>query len=243
MGKVLANGEMDFSRLSQQLGYRFAYPEHLLTALTHRSAGSPNNERLEFLGDAILSYIVAEHLLERFPQAREGELTRLRAHIVKGDTLAEVAKRLDLGQYLRLGGGELKSGGWRRESILADALEAVIGAVYLDGGMEPCKNMLLRLLDSHIRQLTMHNLRKDSKTQLQEYLQARHRILPSYQVTAVEGAAHEQYFCVECLVPGLPAPTRGEGKSRRYAEQEAAEKALALLTTSASTSPGTRAHG
>jgi ribonuclease-3 len=224
-----ASGETELSRLSRQLGYAFAQPTHLLTALTHRSAGSPNNERLEFLGDAILSYVIAEHLLERFPLAHEGELTRLRAHIVKGETLAETAKNLQLGQYLRLGGGELKSGGWRRESILADALEAIIGAVYLDGGMGACKSLVLRLLDGSIRQLTVHNLRKDSKTQLQEYLQAHHRALPTYRVTAVEGAAHEQYFSVECEVPSLPEPTRGEGKSRRYAEQEAAEKALALL--------------
>lgn len=203
---------------------------YLATALTHRSAGNPNNERLEFLGDAILNYVVAEILFERFPNASEGELTRLRANLVKGDTLAEIARKMDLGQFLRLGGGEMKTGGWHRSSILSDALEALIGAVYLDAGMDKCKKMLRSLLGEMLQSLSPNTLLKDSKTRLQEYLQAKRMGLPSYRVLSVGGVAHEQHFAVECVVQALPQPTYGEGKSRRFAEQEAAEKALAQLT-------------
>ncbi|MCP4701837.1 MAG: ribonuclease III [Gammaproteobacteria bacterium] len=219
----------DYSRLSRSLGYRFEDSARLTTALTHRSAGSPNNERFEFLGDAILSYIVAEVLFERFPIAREGELTRLRASLVKGDTLADVARKMELGKYLRLGGGELKSGGWRRTSILADALEAVIGAVYLDGDIQICKKVVTSLLNERLDALSPHNIKKDSKTQLQEYLQAKKQPLPSYRVLTVKDSGHEQDFEIECVAPGLDHPVYGKGKNRRRAEQAAAEKAMTLL--------------
>ncbi len=216
--------------LSRLLGYQFRKIEMLAVALTHRSFGGPNNERLEFLGDAILSYIVAEDLLQRFRQASEGDLTRLRANLVRGETLARVARdRLDLGRFIRLGPGELKSGGWRRSSILSDTLEALIGAVYLDGGMEACKRVVLNLLEEELVAVSPRDVRKDSKTRLQEYLQAQRRPLPSYRVLNVEGAAHEQHFSVECVVAGLTQPTHGEGSSRRHAEQSAAEKALDML--------------
>jgi len=222
--------KQDYTQLCQALGYHFQQLDHLITALTHRSAGTPNNERLEFLGDALLSFIVAEVLYERFPAASEGQLTRLRANLVKGDTLAEVAQILNLGQYLYLGGGELKSGGWRRTSILADAFEALIGAVYLDGGMTTCENVVLQLFQSHLGMLSLQTIHKDPKTRLQELLQAQQQELPNYRVLTVSGEPHAQYFEVECLVPGLSEPTYGTGNTRRRAEQAAAEKALQSLS-------------
>lgn len=221
--------EKKIAALSQALNYQFNDLELLKTALTHRSASSQNNERLEFLGDALLSHIIAEALFQRFPQAREGDLTRFRSGLVKGDTLAEIAKQLDLGGLLILGGGELKSGGWRRKSILADAMEAIIGAIYLDGGMEACKTFVLNLFQARLEQLSLKKVQKDPKTLLQEYLQARQQELPEYRVLSVEGDPHEQHFAVECLVRGLKKPTKGDGDSRRYAEQMAASQALALL--------------
>ncbi|MEY3219688.1 MAG: hypothetical protein RIT27_1045 [Pseudomonadota bacterium] len=219
-----------FSRLSQVLGYRFNNTALLTVALTHRSAGTPNNERLEFLGDAILSYVMADLLFARFPAANEGQLTRLRADLVKEETLAGIATQLQLGSELRLGGGELKSGGWRRASILADALEAIIGAVYLDANsnINPVKQLLTRLYDERFQKLTL-NESKDAKTRLQEYLQARRLDLPSYRVLEVVGNPHEQHFSIECRVAGLDTPTYGEGNSRRHAEQAAAAQALDLL--------------
>lgn len=219
----------DYLSLYRALGYCFKREELLTFALTHRSAGSPNNERMEFLGDALLNYIVAEALFERFPVASEGELTRSRATLVKGDTLAEIAQRLDLGQYLLLGGGELKSGGWRRASILADALEAIIGAVYLDAGMPTCKQVVLQLLHKLLEEMSPQKVVKDPKTRLQEYLQAKQQALPQYRVLAVMGAPHAQHFEVECIISELPRPTHGKGESRRRAEQEAAAQALFLL--------------
>jgi ribonuclease-3 len=219
----------DYLPLYQALGYRFKCEELLTFALTHRSAGSPNNERMEFLGDSLLNYVVAEALFERFPIASEGELTRSRATLVKGDTLAEIAQRLDLGQYLLLGGGELKSGGWRRASILADALEAIIGAIYLDTGMLTCKQVVLQLLRERLESMSPQKVVKDPKTRLQEYLQAKQQALPQYRVLAVLGAPHAQHFEVECVISELPMPTRGKGESRRRAEQEAAAQALFLL--------------
>lgn len=219
----------DYLSLYQALGYHFKSEELLTFALTHRSAGSPNNERMEFLGDALLNYVVAEALFERFPVASEGELTRSRATLVKGDTLAEIAQRLDLGQYLLLGGGELKSGGWRRASILADALEAIIGAVYLDAGMPICKQVVLQLLRERLEGMSPQKVVKDPKTRLQEYLQAKQQALPQYRVLDVTGAPHAQYFEVECVISELSRPTHGKGESRRRAEQEAAAQALFLL--------------
>ncbi len=221
--------EQKIFALCQALQYSFTNLELLQTALTHRSAASKNNERLEFLGDALLSFIIAEDLFQRFPQAREGDLTRFRSGLVKGDTLAEIAQQLDIGSLLILGGGELKSGGWRRKSILADAMEAIIGAVYLDGGIEACKPVVLQLLHSRLAQLSLKKVEKDPKTLLQEYLQARQQDLPDYRVLSVEGDPHEQYFSVECQVAGLAQAPQGDGNNRRYAEQMAAAKALDLL--------------
>ncbi len=221
--------EPNLSLLCQALNYQFSDLALLRTALTHRSADSQNNERLEFLGDALLSLIIAEDLFQRFPYAREGELTRMRSGLVKGDTLADIARQLKLGGLLTLGGGELKSGGWRRSSILADAVEAIIGATYLDGGSKACKALILHLFDSRLQALSLKTVQKDPKTLLQEYLQARRQSLPEYCVLNVSGEAHEQYFEVECRVADLIPPTEGNGNSRRYAEQMAASKALDLL--------------
>ena len=215
--------------LHDRLGYRFHEPELLKQALTHRSVGSANNERLEFLGDAILGLVIAEALYRRFPHANEGCLSRLRANLVKGETLAAAARRIELGEALLLGPGELKSGGFRRDSILAGALEAVIGAVYLDGGMEPARELILRLLDEELRRATPDGALKDAKTRLQEYLQGRRLPLPSYDVTAVEGSDHDQVFEVACRVTGLDGPVLGRGSSRRRAEQQAAAQALQRL--------------
>lgn len=219
----------DYLSLYQDLGYSFKREELLTIALTHRSAGSPNNERMEFLGDALLNYVVAEALFERFPIASEGELTRSRATLVKGETLAEIAQRLNLGQYLFLGGGELKSGGWRRASILADALEAIVGAIYLDADMPSCKQVVLQLLRERLESMSPQKVVKDPKTQLQEYLQAKQQALPQYRVLAVNGAPHAQHFEVECIISELSMPTHGKGESRRRAEQEAAAQALFLI--------------
>ncbi|MDM8548211.1 ribonuclease III [Candidatus Venteria ishoeyi] len=217
-------------QLYQKLAYRFTDPSLLYTALTHRSAGMPNNERLEFLGDSILGYLVAEYLFERFPNAKEGELTRLRSSLVKGETLAGIARDLELGGLLRLGEGEMKSGGWRRSSILADALEALIAAVYLDGGMDACKTMLLKLFEPRFQQLSLKNLNKDAKTRLQEYLQAKKKPLPEYNLEQVEELSNnEQCFHVHCTVAGLKQIIKGQGNSRRRAEQHAAAQALEQL--------------
>ncbi len=215
--------------LSRRLGYQFTRMTLLEDALTHRSAGSRNNERLEFLGDAILNFTIAAELYQRSDQADEGELSRLRASLVNAQALAKLSRGLNIGECLTLGSGELKSGGYRRESILADALEAIFGAVYLDGGFEACRNLILRLYQNTLNDLPAAADLRDPKTQLQEFLQSRKRSLPSYQVIEVSGAAHAQTFIVECRAEGLPEPSRGQGSSRRKAEQEAASNALRLL--------------
>ncbi len=220
--------KQDYNRLSQALTYRFKQEDYLTTALTHRSAGTSNNERLEFLGDALLSCIMAEELFKRFPEAREGELTRFRANLVKRDTLVKIAQRLDLGQYLRLGGGELKTGGEQRASILADAVEAIIGAVFLDSSMVACQTVVLHLWQDVLNDLSPRKI-KDPKTRLQEYLQAKQQPLPTYRVLSIGGTPHAQEFEVECLVPGLAQSTNGNAESRRRAEQSAAAKALRVL--------------
>lgn len=206
------------------LGYGFQQPEWLEEALTHRSASAHNNERLEFLGDALLNLIIAEYLFQRYPKAAEGELSRLRASLVKGETLADLARELKLGDWLRMGPGELKSGGYRRESILSDALEAVIGAVYLDGGFGACRDLVLRLYEDWLARLSSASELKDPKTRLQEYLQARQRPLPVYNVLEIHGEPHAQSFTVECVVVDLR--TIAVGSSRRKAEQEAARLLL-----------------
>jgi len=216
-------------RLQRRIGYQFKDQELLLLALTHRSFAGRNNERLEFLGDSILNFIAAEALFQRFPQAREGQLSRLRARLVKGVTLAELAKGFELGDHLRLGSGELKSGGFRRESILADATEALIGGIYLDAGMEAARERVLAWLDQHIEALTLVDTNKDPKTRLQEFLQSRQCELPRYEVIDSSGEAHCRVFRVDCRVSLLGDPTFGEGNSRRLAEQQAAQQALIAL--------------
>lgn len=217
------------NRLVGALGYAFRNETLLRTALTHRSAAGAHNERLEFLGDAVLSFIVSAELYDRFPQMDEGNLSRLRSSLVKGETLAVIARRLDLGEYLELGSGELKSGGYRRESILADALEAIIGAVYLDGGVDGAKQLVLHLYGERLDQAAPISHLKDPKTRLQEFMQARGLPLPVYEVLWTSGDAHDQTFAVRCTVTGLAEPTEGIGASRRKAEQAAADAALALL--------------
>lgn len=215
----------DLNRLSRQLGYEFKAPALLRQALTHRSYGAPHNERLEFLGDSVLSLAISTKLYHDFPKLTEGELSRVRAHLVKEPTLADIAQGLKLGDYLFLGEGELKSGGFRRPSILADALEAIVGAVYLDGGFFEAQKILETLYAPVIAKLEPKKLSKDPKTQLQEYLQGRKLRLPKYTIIATEGEAHEQHFKVECAISELNIQVTGEGASRRKAEQEAARMA------------------
>lgn len=213
-----------------RLGYRFADPTLLRNALTHRSAGGLNNERLEFLGDAVLGLVIAEALYKRYPDASEGELSRLRASLVRKQTLAELARDLCIGDCLRLGSGELKSGGFRRDSILADALEAIFGAVYLDSGFAACAGLIIHLYAERLERLPVRPLAvKDPKTRLQELLQGRRLELPEYRVVSVHGDAHEQVFEVECRAPSVGETTLGYGSSRRRAEQQAAQQMLALL--------------
>lgn len=208
--------------LCRLLGRDFSRPELLQQALTHRSYGSPNNERLEFLGDSILNCIIAARLYQFYPRLPEGDLSRMRAALVKEQTLAEIAGRLKLGDHLMLGEGELKSGGFRRPSILADALEAIIGAAYLDDGFVGAEALVLALYEPHLKALDPRKIAKDPKTQLQEYLQSRKHALPLYEVVAIRGEAHEQEFEVECSIPDLAIRTLGSGHSRRSAEQNAA---------------------
>jgi len=215
--------------LQQALGHQFADPELLVMALTHRSAGSKNNERLEFLGDSIINHIVADALYQRFPRAREGDLSRMRASLVKGDTLAELARELQLGEYLLLGPGERKSGGYRRSSILADTLEALAGAIVLDAGYERCRDCVLCWFGTRLDQLAAGAVDKDAKTRLQEYLQGRGNPLPEYELVAVEGEDHDQHFSVACRLSRPQLVVQGSGSSRRKAEQAAARDALQRL--------------
>ncbi len=217
------------SRLERQLGYTFQDQGLLTLALTHRSFAGRNNERLEFLGDAILNFVAGEALYQRFPQAREGQLSRLRARLVKGETLAILARGFELGEYLRLGSGELKSGGFRRESILADALEALIGAIYLDAGMDMARERVLAWLTQELDSLTLVDTNKDPKTRLQEFLQSRASELPCYEVVDIQGEPHCRTFFVQCTVDLLNEKTQGQGASRRIAEQVAAAAALVAL--------------
>jgi len=217
------------SELSRRIGHSFTDTSLFELALTHRSCGKKNNERLEFLGDSILNFVIADDLYQRFPKAKEGELSRLRARMVKGVTLSEVARELDLGDYLRLGSGELKSGGYRRDSILADAVEAIIGAIYLDTDMETARGFILSWFKERLDKLDLNESMKDSKTRLQEFLQSRRLSLPEYELINVEGEAHAQTFYIQCSVDGLKKAAKGVGSSRRQAEQEAAKNALILL--------------
>jgi ribonuclease-3 len=219
--------------LPQRLGHDFQQPRLLRQALTHRSFGTPHNERLEFLGDAVLNCAIAAALYERFPGLPEGNLSRLRAALVNQDSLGALAQELGLGTHLKLGEGELKSGGFRRPSILADALEAILGAVYLDAGFDAAAAVVRRLFDARLQALDPKTLGKDPKTLLQEMLQGRRLALPRYSVLRVEGEAHEQQFHVECLIPELSIRTVGDGPSRRAAEQSAARTAYDLAQQAA----------
>jgi len=218
-------------RLIRALGCRIRQEHLLKRALTHRSAGSDNNERLEFLGDALLGFVIAEELARRFPGADEGRLSRLRASLVNKESLSLLARRLELGDYLQLGAGELRTGGHARDSILADALEAVCAAVYLDQGFEVAKDVILSVFREPLADAAREETTKDPKTRLQELLQARRRPLPQYEVITVTGSQHEQLFRVSCVLADGMEATEGQGTSRRRAEQEAAVKMLALLGT------------
>lgn len=215
--------------LQQKLEYRFRDIGLLDQALTHRSHSADNNERLEFLGDSILNFVIAAELYRIRPDSPEGDLSRVRATLVRGATLAEVALELDLGQRIRLGSGEMKSGGHRRESILADTVEAILGAVYLDAGFDGVRSVILHLWQARLRNLPTAESLKDPKTRLQEWLQSRTRPLPSYETTHTGGADHKRNFIVACRAPGLDEPVEGRGASRRKAEQAAARKALEKL--------------
>ncbi|MCF1427175.1 MAG: ribonuclease III [Shewanella sp.] len=219
----------NFPRLCRIIGYEFNQLKLLTQALTHRSAANKHNERLEFLGDSILSIVISDALYHQFPKATEGDLSRMRATLVCGDTLAKIAQEFKLGEYLHLGPGELKSGGHRRESILADAVEAIIGAIYLDSDLETCRALLLNWYRDRLQNIQPGVDQKDAKTQLQEYLQGFKKPLPDYQVVKVEGEAHDQTFTVECRVIELPQSVVGVGSSRRKAEQLAAAQVLELL--------------
>lgn len=218
---------------SELLGYAFKRPELLRQALTHRSFGSPNNERLEFLGDSVLNCAVASCLFRLYPKLSEGELSRLRAHLVKEQTLAEIARRLNLGKQLVLGEGEVRSGGADRPSILADGLEALLGAVYLDGGFPAAEEMVSSLYNGYLENIDPQAMGKDPKTLLQEYLQGRRLALPQYSIVSTTGEAHKQLFQVECLIQDLDVRSLGKGHSRRSAEQNAAQIAYQLATSNA----------
>lgn len=216
------------------LGHEFGDSRLLETALTHRSSVGRNNERLEYLGDAVLAFVIAEVLYRRFPEASEGVLTRMRAALVRRETLAALARELQLGEHIRLGAGELKSGGWRRDSILANTLESIFGAVYLDAGLDQCRALILRLFADRIDGLAPGEPSKDPKTSLQELLQAQRRPLPVYSVVAESGRDHARTFRVQCLMQDSGEAVIGEGRSKRSAEQSAAELALQRLQSAGS---------
>lgn len=216
-------------KLQLRVGYTFRYAELLHRALTHRSANSKHNERLEFLGDSILSFVIANALFHRFPEVDEGDMSRMRATLVRGNTLAEIAREFELGQCLKLGPGELKSGGNRRESILADGVEALIGAIFLDSDIQTIERLILNWYRSRLDQISPGDKQKDPKTRLQEFLQGRRQPLPTYLVVQISGEAHDQAFTVSCQIEGMQETVLGEGSSRRKAEQAAAEQALIKL--------------
>ena len=218
--------------LQNRLGYRFTQPELLTRAVTHRSFGADHNERLEFLGDVVLSLAISDLLFERFAGSDEGDLTRVRAHLVREDTLHKVAVLIGLPEVLRLSEGEARGGGAQRPSILADALEAVIGATYRDGGFEAAQALVQRLFGEVIATTDLDSWSKDAKTELQEWLQARRLPVPAYRIVNTRGQAHAQTFEVECEVPALHLVESGEGRSRRVAEQEAARRMLDALRLS-----------
>lgn len=216
-------------KLARALGHQFNDGQLMEQALTHRSCGRQNNERLEFLGDSILNFVIADALYQQFPKAKEGQLSRLRARLVKGVTLAQLAREMELGDYLKLGTGELKSGGFNRDSILADVVEALIGAIYLDSNLEHCRERVLSWYQTRLQQLSLEDTQKDPKTRLQEFLQSRRVELPRYHLIKAEGEAHSQTFFIECEVALLDHCCKGQGSSRRLAEQKSAAAALKSL--------------
>ena len=201
-------------------------------ALTHRSLGNSNNERLEYLGDSILGLVITEYIYHQFPTANEGDLTRLRASLVKGEKLAEIAKETSLSDKIKLGTGELKSGGWRRDSILANTVEAIIGAVYLDSNFETCRDFILELYKSHLNNIHPDDIKKDAKTLLQEYLQSIKQDVPEYKTVKETGSSHQPEFTVSCKLNMIDEPILATGSSKRKAEQAAAEKAMQQLKSS-----------
>ncbi|MGB7650073.1 MAG: ribonuclease III [Gallionella sp.] len=217
------------SALCTALGYQFRQPSLLQRALTHRSYAAEHYEKLEFLGDSVLGCVIASYLIAAYPDLAEGELSRLRSNLVKEETLVILAQQLDLGRCLKLGEGELKSAGFRRPSILADALEAIFGAVFMDAGFAAAEQVVLKLFVPYLASIDLKTLGKDAKTLLQEFLQSKYIALPTYTVLATEGLAHEQVFQVECAIPSLKIITRGRGASRRHAEQQAALAAYQSL--------------
>jgi len=221
---------MNAREFSLAIGHIFTDPDLLQRALTHRSYGAANNERLEYLGDSVLNLAIALELYYKFPQLSEGDLSRLRANLVSRESLAATGSRCRIGSHLRLGEGELKSGGLRRPSIIADAVEAVIGAVFLDGGFEGARAVVRNLFGPMLDTIDPHTTGKDPKTLLQEHLQSRRMALPQYRVVTTLGEAHRQLFRVECLVPELGIRCLGEGASRRSAEQQAARQAYELAS-------------
>lgn len=216
-------------KIQKVLGYTFTHTDLLKQALTHRSASSKHNERLEFLGDSILSFVIANALYQHFPYINEGDMSRMRATLVKGNTLAEIASEFDLGEYLKLGQGELKSGGFRRESILANTIEALIGSIYLDSNIETVEELILKWYEKRLEKISPGEKQKDPKTRLQEYLQSKHLDLPIYFIVDVYGEAHNQLFTIHCKISIMTACFIGTGSSRRKAEQDAAQKALIQL--------------
>lgn len=225
----MSTDSLAVAKLVERLGYQFKTPALLMQALTHRSFAANNNERLEFLGDSALNFIIAHQLFQRFPKLPEGDLSRLRAALVKEASLADIAFALNLGEALRLGEGELKSAGWRRPSILADALEAIIGAVYSDGGFAASETLVLKLYQEKLNHIDPKIIDKDAKSQLQEYLQGKKIELPDYNVVSIEGEAHAQMFKMQCVISKLNVSAIGQGTSRRIAEQQAAQSALEII--------------
>ncbi|MGP1956809.1 MAG: ribonuclease III [Arsenophonus sp. NC-PE1-MAG3] len=221
--------QKEIKQLQRKLGYTFKQTELLKQTLTHRSASSIHNERLEFLGDSILSFVITNDLYHRFPKVDEGDMSRMRATLVRGNTLAELAREFDLGECLCLGLGELKSGGFRRESILADTIEALIGSIFLDSNIQMTERIVLSWYNTRLIEISPGYKQKDPKTRLQEYLQGRHLPLPSYLIFQVRGEAHDQEFTIHCQVSDIKESVKGVGSSRRKAEQAAAEHALKIL--------------
>lgn len=215
--------------LQKKIGYTFKDESLLKLALTHRSADKKHNERIEFLGDSILSFIIAEELYTRYPRSTEGDMSRLRATLVRGKTLAEMGREFGVGDCIFLGPGEMKSGGARRESILEDVMESMIGAIYLDSDISTLKMLVLEWYQPRLEKFKPGQSQKDAKTQLQELLQGRKKKLPVYNVTNITGEAHDQKFFIECVVQDMKTSFKGEGVSRRAAEQKAAQSALNAL--------------